>query len=462
MKSALSKVLHPAAGRPLVHFPVRAALAAGASRVVVVVSPENHDSIAAYLSGAFGRERVRFAVQDPPRGTGDAARVGLTSARSPSRVAILCGDTPLVRAEDIQALVSALDHTPGAELSFMTCTLSEPGSYGRVLRDQAGEVRAIREAKDLESAEEARIQEVNAGVYAAHAPFLSQALEGLRADNAQGELYLTDVIAAAAARGGALGVAGSEEAMLGVNDRADLAEAERRLYQRIAVQHGRAGVTVRGAPRIDDTVTIASGAIIDDGVSLRGRTEVAEGAMVDVGCVVTDSKIGENAMLKPYSVVIGSVVGEWAEVGPFAHLRPETQLDEKARVGNFVEVKKTRLRRGAKASHLSYLGDGDIGENANIGAGTIFCNYDGFKKHRTVIGANAFIGSDSQLVAPVTVAPGAYVATGTTVTSDVPEDALAISRVKQENKPGYSKRLKARLQAVAREETEKLKVDGTK
>ncbi len=462
MLSDLSKVLHPIAGRPLVHFPVRAALEAGAERVVVVVSSENRDAIQGYLERAFGRERVSFAVQTPARGTGDAARVGLGLVQHAERVMILCGDTPLLRASDLRALIHALDEHPGAPISFMTCVLAEPGSYGRVLRDAAGAVREIREFKDLRTDAERAVREINAGVYVARASFLRDALADLSDDNAQGELYLTDVLGVAAERGGGLGIVGDQAAMLGVNDRAQLAEAERLLFARIAADHGRSGVNVRGNPRIDDGVEIAVDATIEDGVCLRGRTRVGSGASIDVGCVVTDSSIGEHAMLKPYTLVISSSVGEWAEVGPFAHLRPESQIDEKARVGNFVEVKKTRLRKGAKANHLAYLGDGDVGEGANIGAGTIFCNYDGFKKHRTIIGAGAFIGSDSQLVAPVTIGVGAYVATGTTVTKDVPDDALAIARLKQDNKLGYAGRLKSRLQAAARRDSDKLRVEGKK
>ncbi|MEZ4370493.1 MAG: bifunctional UDP-N-acetylglucosamine diphosphorylase/glucosamine-1-phosphate N-acetyltransferase GlmU [Polyangiaceae bacterium] len=462
MKSALNKVLHPVAGRPLVHFPVRAALQAGAERLVIVVNPENRDAIQSYIEAAFGRERVAFATQDPPRGTGDAARVGLEPVLDAERVMILCGDTPLLRSEDLTQLTRALDEHPSSPVSFMTCILEEPGAYGRILRDAEGNVQEIREFKDLRSDAERAIKEINAGVYVARSAFLRDALASLDSNNAQGEFYLTDVVARATEAGGALGIVGEEEAMLGVNDRAQLAEAEAILFRRIAVAHGRRGANIRGNARIDDAVEVGVDATIQDGVCLRGSTQVEEGATIDVGCVVTDSRIGKNAMLKPYSVVIGSSVGEWAEIGPFAHLRPESLIEEKARVGNFVEIKKTRLRKGAKANHLAYLGDGDVGENANIGAGTIFCNYDGFKKHRTVIGAGAFIGSDSQLVAPVNIGAGAYVATGTTVTQDVPDTALAIARLNQENKIGYASRLKSRLQAAARRDSEKLRVESKK
>jgi bifunctional UDP-N-acetylglucosamine pyrophosphorylase/glucosamine-1-phosphate N-acetyltransferase len=209
-------------------------------------------------------------------------------------------------------------------------------------------------------------------------------------------------------------------------------------------------VSVHGDARIDDTVLVAPDATIGPAVRLRGKSSVGVGAFIDVGAVVTDSEIQARAIVKPYSVITSSRVGEGAEIGPFAHLRPDSDIEAEAHIGNFVETKKTRVRRGAKANHLAYLGDGDIGERANIGAGTIFCNYDGYQKHKTTIGEGAFVGSDSQIVAPVTVGKGAYVGTGTTVTEDVPDEALAIGRMRQTNKPGYAATLKSRLAEAAR------------
>jgi bifunctional UDP-N-acetylglucosamine pyrophosphorylase/glucosamine-1-phosphate N-acetyltransferase len=235
--------------------------------------------------------------------------------------------------------------------------------------------------------------------------------------------------------------------MDGVNDRAQLALADRAMVERIVKKHRVAGVTVRDGARIEYGVVIENDATVESFAVLRGRTRVGKGAVIDVGCVLTNADVGAGVALKPYSIVTDSIVRERAQIGPFSHLRPESDIGEEAHVGNFVETKKTRLDRGAKANHLAYLGDGFVGENANVGAGTIFCNYDGFQKQITRIGKNAFIGSDSQLVAPVTIGDGAYVATGTTVTKDVPADALAIGRMKQENKDGYASRLKARLKA---------------
>jgi bifunctional UDP-N-acetylglucosamine pyrophosphorylase/glucosamine-1-phosphate N-acetyltransferase len=259
---------------------------------------------------------------------------------------------------------------------------------------------------------------------------------------------LTDVIALCARTSRVTGVSGHSEALLGVNDRSQLAEAEALLGKRIRTRHAKNGVTVRGEPYIDDTVEIAEDCVIEMGVSLRGHTRIGTGTVVDVGCVITDSTIAEGVLLKPYTVITSSNVGNAAQLGPFTHLRPHSEIEAEVHLGNFVETKSTRVRRGAKANHLSYLGDGDIGERANVGAGTIFCNYDGFNKHQTVIGEGAFIGSDSQLVAPITIGRNAYVASGTTVIEDVPEDALAVGRIKQSNKLGYAPKLRARFAAL--------------
>jgi bifunctional UDP-N-acetylglucosamine pyrophosphorylase / glucosamine-1-phosphate N-acetyltransferase len=440
MKSALPKILFSAAGRPLVHYPVQAALAAGAARVVVVVSPAIREAVSSYLLAAFGSDRVATALQAEPRGTGDAARAGLEQVTG-DRALVLCGDTPLLDARDLEGLGRALGDR---RLALMTCDLEDPSGYGRVLRDPDGRVQEIREDRDLASDAERAVREINAGVYAGRTDFLRDAIGRLEPNNAQGELYLTDVVAIA---GDAVALRGRREVLVGINDRSELARAEELLFAAIAARHGNSGVSVRGDARIDDTVAIEPDAAIEPGVRLRGKTLIRRGATIDVGAVITDSEIGEQAWIKPYSVVTESRVGHAAQIGPFAHLRPGSVIDEEAHIGNFVETKKTRVRRGAKANHLAYLGDGDVGERANVGAGTIFCNYDGFKKHTTVIGEGAFIGSDSQLVAPVRIGNNAYVATGTTVTRDVPDEALAVGRARQENKPGYAPRLRARLAA---------------
>jgi bifunctional UDP-N-acetylglucosamine pyrophosphorylase/glucosamine-1-phosphate N-acetyltransferase len=446
MRSRIPKVLHPLAGRALFEYPLRAAIAAGAKRVVVVTS--GNPAIDERIRERYGNGAVEVTTvtQEVPRGTGDAARVGLSRVQS-ERVLVLCGDTPLVGEAELSAILGAL--ADRVELAFGSAELAVPKGYGRVLRDALGRVSEIREQRDLRGPSEEAVREVNAGIYAARTESLARALAKLEPNNAQGEYYLTDVVRFLAETSDVRAVIGPAEALVGVNDREQLRQAEAVLFERIRARLGRAGVSVHGDALIDDDVVVGEDATIEAGARLRGATSIGEGALVDVGCVITDSSVAARAVIKPYSVITQSNVGEGAQIGPFAHLRPESEIEADAHIGNFVETKKTRVRRGAKANHLAYLGDGDVGERANLGAGTIFCNYDGFKKHRTVIGEGAFVGSDSQLVAPVTVGKGAYVASGTTVTRDVPEDALAISRVKQENKEGYGKKLRERLKPNA-------------
>jgi len=448
MKSALPKVMHTVCGLPIVHFGVQAALDAGCGEVVVVVG-HGRRLVEEYLALAFGIGRVRIAVQGQQRGTGDAARVGLAaSGPRAARVLILYGDVPLVTADDIRSLLAPLDAgSVPAALSLATCVVDDPTGYGRVLR-KGGAVVEVREQRDLRGDDERLVREINAGVYAGGVPLLREALGALVPNNAQGELYLTDVVAFASHAGERIEtVERPADVLAGVDDREQLVSVESVMRGRIARRWRIAGATVRDGAQVDAGVVLEPDATVESGAVLRGRTHVAGGAVVDVGCVLTNVDVGEGAIVKPYSVATDSRIGARASVGPFAHLRPESDIGEEAHVGNFVETKKTRMGRGAKANHLAYLGDSIIGERANVGAGTIFCNYDGFQKHTTVIEEGAFIGSDSQIVAPVTIGANAYVATGTTVTRDVPADALAIGRAKQDNKEGYAAKLRGRLKA---------------
>ena len=442
MKSPLSKILHRVAGRPLIHYPVAAARAAGAATVVVIASPKDRETVESYLVGVFGREAIRVVVQDPPRGTGDAARVGLAALDAAARrTLILSGDVPLIAREDVDRLAGALSSE--RPLVLGTCRMASPRGYGRILRDASGRAYAIREQADLRSESEAAIDEINAGLYAVMVDKLKSALAGLSPNNAQGEYYLTDILPVFAEQQGIGTVELSRDAVFGVNDRSQLAQVEDVMFARIAERHRLAGSSVASGARIDDAVQIGADARVESNVFLRGNTMLGDGTRIDVGCVITDSTLGARVTLHPYTVVEESTVGEDCQLGPFARVRPKSVLEADVRLGNFVETKATRMRRGAKANHLSYLGDGDVGENTNIGAGTIFCNYDGVSKNKTTIGRDVFIGSDSQLVAPVTVGDGAYVATATCVTQDVPGDALAIGRVRQENKEGYAPKLRA-------------------
>jgi bifunctional UDP-N-acetylglucosamine pyrophosphorylase/glucosamine-1-phosphate N-acetyltransferase len=446
MKSAIPKVLHPIAGRPLVHYPVAAALDAGCSEVVVVVG-HGREQVAAYLAKAFGA-RVKTAVQEQQKGTGDAARAGMTAVDSlAERILIYYGDVPLLAGEDLVPVVEALGDTAG--LALATCEVADPFGYGRVLRDERKEVVEIREQRDLRDDRERAVREINPGIYAANIALVRAGLASLRPNNAQGELYLTDIVSYARGANERIVPVGSRgEVLGGVNDRQQLAEADQAMVERIARKWRVAGVTVRAGARIEAGVTIEQDATVETGACLRGTTRIGRGAVIDVGCVLTNVDVAEGVAMKPYTVASDSRVGPRAQLGPFSHLRPESDIGEEAHVGNFVETKKTRMAKGAKANHLAYLGDGIIGAGANIGAGTIFCNYDGFQKHTTTIEAGAFIGSDSQLVAPVRVGEGAYVGTGTTVTMDVPANALAISRVRQQNKEGYALALRARMKAA--------------
>lgn len=314
MKSALPKVLHPCAGRPLVHYSVRAAIEVGATQVVVVASPETREPIERELVTVYGRERIVVVVQSPPRGTGDAARYGVEPV-SAARTLILCGDTPLVTAADLRPLRAALDQAPGAVVAVLTALLDDPTGYGRMLRGADGGLTQIREHRDC-TPEQRAVREVNAGVYVVDTPFLRAALARLTPANAQGEYYLTDIVAMGAASGGALGVVGSRDNLLGVNDRSQLVEAEALLFERIARTQAQSGVTVRAGACIEDTVTLAADVVVGAGAHLRGKTTVAGGASIDVGCVLTDATIGERVVLAPYTVVTGATLAAGARSAP--------------------------------------------------------------------------------------------------------------------------------------------------
>jgi bifunctional UDP-N-acetylglucosamine pyrophosphorylase/glucosamine-1-phosphate N-acetyltransferase len=449
MRSAIPKVMHAVAGYPIVHFGVQAALDAGCGEVVVVVG-HGRELVEAYLAKAFAGGRVRTAFQEQQRGTGDAARVGLEAVGAhATRILVMNGDVPLVRGDDLVAVAGPLDETGSpsalAALAFATCTVDDPTGYGRVLRKD-GQVVLIREHRDLRDDGERAVREINAGLYVANVALMREALATLEPDNVQGELYLTDIVAFASNAGERIAtVQLGADVLAGINDREQLQQVDRTMQARIARGWRLKGATVRDGARLEAGVVLEADVTIEGGAVLRGKTRVAHGATVDVGCVLTDVEVGEGALIRPYTVATDARIGARAQIGPFAHLRPASDIGEDAHVGNFVETKKTTMGRGAKANHLAYLGDGVIGAGANVGAGTIFCNYDGFRKHTTTIEDGAFIGSDSQIVAPVTVGKDAYVATGTTVTRDVPPGALAIGRAKQENKEGYAARLRARL-----------------
>jgi bifunctional UDP-N-acetylglucosamine pyrophosphorylase / glucosamine-1-phosphate N-acetyltransferase len=446
MKSNRAKVLHELAGRPLVTYPVEAALRAGASRAVVVVGRDS-EKVQEAVKNRFG-DRVLVALQPEQRGTGDAARCGVAALSDyEGWLLILYGDCPLISSRALRELV---DHAAAQSgpLGMLICNLTNPAGYGRMIRDERGKVVSIREDKDCNNIER-KITEVNPGVYAIKAPFFREAITQMTDANAQRELYLTDLVSQAARAGGVAELMWDAAELQGINDRAELAECEQKLRRQIARDHALAGVTIRdpNTAYIDRDVVIENDASIENQVTLRGQCVIGAGAYIDVGCVLTDVVVHRGARLLPYTVARKSEIGENARVGPFSHIREDSHLGPETHVGNFVETKKTEMAQGAKANHLAYLGDGKIGERVNVGAGTIFCNYDGFLRHLTVLEDDCFIGSDSQLIAPIKVGRGAYVATGSTLTDDVPADTLAIGRAKQENKLGLAPKLRASLQA---------------
>jgi bifunctional UDP-N-acetylglucosamine pyrophosphorylase / glucosamine-1-phosphate N-acetyltransferase len=446
MKSEQAKVLHTLAGRPMVTYPTEAALNAGAKHVVAVVGHQ-HEQVEAAISKRFN-DRVITALQSKQLGTGDAARCGAQAVPDfKGWFLILNGDSPLICQDPLIALMNAAESAKGP-LALLVATIEDPSGYGRIIRNDTGKVIAIREDKDC-SEEELAIDEFNPGVYAIRSDFLNDAIKKLAAKNAQHEFYLTDLVQMAAKMGGVTDVPWDAVELEGTNDRFELAEREASLRLEIAYRHAINGVTIRDpiSTYIDADVVIERDAVIEANVSLRGACSIGAGAHIDVGCVLTNVTVGAGAEILPYSVATDSDIGGEARVGPFSHLRPASKLGPKVHIGNFVETKKTVVGRGSKANHLSYLGDSVIGEDVNVGAGTIFCNYDGFNKHTTVLEDGCFIGSDSQIVAPLTVGRNSYVATGTTLTQDVPEDALAIGRTKQQNKEGLAKRLRQRLAA---------------
>jgi bifunctional UDP-N-acetylglucosamine pyrophosphorylase/glucosamine-1-phosphate N-acetyltransferase len=445
MKSETSKVLHQIAGRPMLHWVVTAARAAGAERVVAILGHQ-HEAVKAALDTSFGPGTVEVAIQSEQRGTGHAVQCALPAVQNEPDdriVVILTGDAPLLVSERIAQLARACAESP-AGLALLSTRPDRDMPYGRLVRDDKGVLQKIVEHPDA-TPEQRQIQDTNAGFYAISLGHLRKDLASLRANNAKGELYLTDLIANAHTRGGGTAIDAPFTEVTGINDRVDLATVEIAARRRINEGWMRAGVTF-----VDPSVTYIDADVgplgkdvwLAPGVTLRGKTTIGDNVRIDVGCVLTDTTVDDGTHIKPYSVLSETTVGEKVHIGPFSHCRPGTRLDEDAHIGNFVETKKTHVMAGAKANHLAYLGDASIGTKANIGAGTITCNYDGVSKHKTTIEAGAFIGSDSQLVAPITIGRDAYVGSGSTVTKDVPRGALALTRVKQVNVEGWADRFR--------------------
>ena len=442
MKSVLPKVLHPVAGKPMLAHVVGTAGALEASPIIPVVG-HGAEEVRAAMAGLG----LRFVLQPEQLGTGHAllcaegALTGFSGA-----LLLLCGDVPLLQEKTLRAL---MEHhcRQAACVTILTAEMSDPAGYGRIIRGAEG-VKRIVEEKDADESER-RVREINTGIYLFRAPQVFALLRDVDNRNAQGEYYLTDVVAAARRAGErveALLIDDAEEAM-GINDRIQLAEAGRIMRQRINADHQRAGVTLVDpmAAYIDPDVSIGPETLIHPGVHLRGRTRIGSGCEIEPGVVVTDCTIGDKVHIKPGSVLSESTVGNNCAIGPMAHLRPGTVLAGSNKIGNFVETKKAVIGEKSKASHLTYIGDASVGKNVNIGCGTITCNYDGVNKHQTTIGDDVFVGSDVQFVAPVTIGRGSLIGAGSTITKDVPADALAISRSEQKNIEGWAEKNRQKL-----------------
>ena len=413
------------------------------SKTVLVVGHKREilqDYVASSESSAG--HSIEFAVQDKQLGTGDAVRAALpTLAGYKGTVILMYADQPLFTAETLKALVD-FHHFKKATVTMLTFDVPPPSGYGRIVRDSRGDVLRITEAKDC-NPEEKLIREVNSGVYAVDSSFLKPAIDSLKNTNAQGEYYLTDIIEKAVKEGqtvAAFPLSNSEEAA-GVNSPSELHYVNTVLKRRHVARLQEHGVLFDEPEScsIDAAVTIEPGAHIGPNVQLRGKTSIGAGTIIEGTCLIVDSAIKPGALIKLGSRIEGSTIGELSSVGPFANVRPGTVLGKDVRIGNFVETKNATLHDGAKASHLTYLGDATVGERANVGAGTITCNYDGYSKSKTVIGKDAFIGSNSALVAPVTIGDGALVAAGSVITRDVPQGALGLGRARQDNKDGWAK-----------------------
>ncbi len=440
MKSRKAKVLHELLGHPLGSYPIRRALEVGASPVVAVVGHQAEDVEASFRTDLAGAP-LTFALQAEQLGTAHAVLCARAALKKFSGdILILYGDTPLLTTETLKALVKAKRAAKGPA-SMVTFVPDDPTGYGRMVRDEKGRLARIVEHKDC-TPEERQIREVNAGMYLVDSAFLWKSLGRVGTKNAQREFYLTDLVELAAKEGTPVAaVIAPAEEVGGVNDRVELSRACTALRRRIAERHMRAGVAIEDPATtwIDESVRIGQDTRVGPGCVLSGPTVIGEDVVLGVGCVVHASVVGNGAQIKPYCSLDEARVGKEALIGPYARLRPGTDLAEKVHVGNFVETKKAKIGKGSKANHLTYLGDCEIGAGVNVGAGTITCNYDGVNKHKTVLGDGVFVGSDSQFVAPITVGRGAYIAAGSTITEDVPADALAIARGRQVNKAGWAK-----------------------
>ena len=442
MKSDVPKVLHPLAGRALIEHVLRTVdQLPVTSKVLVVGHGADH-----VKAGLAGRSDLQFVTQSPQLGTGHALlQTEPVLAGKRGTVLLLYADVPLLETGTLLRLLET-HHTTKAALTVLTAELDDPYGYGRIVRDAAGKVSRIVEERDASSDHRA-IKEINSGIYALSLETLFDQLHNLATDNAQGEYYLTDLVQMYRQQDKRVETLclDSADQLRGVNSRLDLAELSAIMRHRKNRALMLAGVTLidPATTYVDMDVTVGPDSTLGPGVVLEGSTTLGARCTVHAGCRLTNATVGDGVTILDHSVIVDSRVGSSVQIGPMAHLRPESAVGDHARIGNFVELKKTSLGEGSKANHLAYLGDAVIGANVNIGAGTITCNYDGEKKHRTTIEDGVFIGSDSQLIAPVTIGKDAYVAAGSSITGDVPSGALALARSHQVIKDGWATKRKA-------------------
>jgi bifunctional UDP-N-acetylglucosamine pyrophosphorylase/glucosamine-1-phosphate N-acetyltransferase len=445
LKSSLAKVLHRAGGRALVEQVLRACAPLGAKKTVVVVGHQ-----AEQVTAVVEPTGATTVLQQPQHGTGHAMQVARRALGSVKLVVVLPGDAPLVRTETLRALV-AVHRAGDAAATILSAVVGDPSGYGRIVRKSETHVGAIVEESQLTD-EQREINEINSSIYCFTLEKLWPALAQVKPNNKHHELYLTDAIAALASKGETVlaQIAPDPREVLGCNTRADLAEVDRifREWKRNALMN--AGVTIQlpDTVLVDPEVVAGEDTIIEPAVHLLGKTKMGARCTIRTGSVLTDATLGDDVIVEAHCVIANSRLEKRVTVGPFARLRGDTHLKAGAHIGNFVELKKTTVGEGTKAGHLSYLGDAKIGSKTNIGAGTITCNYDGFHKHPTTIGNRVFIGSDAALVAPVRIGDRAYVAAGSTITDNVPAEALAIARGRQANKPGWAAKKRRELAAA--------------
>lgn len=433
MRSSLPKVLHTLAGKPLINHVLDTARSIDAEKLHVVVG---HG--AEQVSMAIAATDVNSYIQSEQLGTGHATLAAAPHCQTDSTVLVLFGDVPLLSVSTLARVVAAAESGP----VLLAASMDNPHGYGRVIRDGTGAFARVVEQKDA-SSDELLVREVNTGVLAANSQDLNNWLSRVSNDNAQGEYYLPDVLGIAVQDGHSVEVVVTDDEIetQGVNDRVQLEALERSLQLRQAEELMASGVRLSDKHRFDlrGRLDCAEDVSIDANVVIEGDVRIAQGAVIEPNCVLKDCTIGEGAIIRAFSHIEGASVGADCQVGPYARLRPGAELSAKAKVGNFVEVKNSRFGEGAKANHLAYVGDAEVGAGSNIGAGTITCNYDGVNKHRTELGENVFIGSNSTLVAPLNVEDNGFVAAGSTVTSKVGESELAVGRAKQRNIQGWKR-----------------------